>query len=108
VQWLDNTAGTESSVNLDVLPKRRWHHVALTYENANTLVLYLNGVLQHTFTDAPALGVLDHIKIGPANGELREVGIYNSVVYTQNFGFLTEGRFNATISQHPFYGSINL
>jgi hypothetical protein len=68
----------------------------------------LNGVLQHTFTDAPPLGVLDHIKIGPSNGELREVAIYQGVVYTENFTMLPEGRFNATIAQHPFFGGIVL
>jgi len=108
VRWLNNTAGTYSAETLGVLPKRRWHHVVLTYDGANTLAFYLNGVHQHTFNDAPVMSVLDHVKIGPATGELREVGIYQGVVYTQNFAIMPEGRFNATIAQHPFYGTLGL
>jgi len=50
--------------------------------------------------------VLDHVKIGPATGGVREVGIYQGVVYSENFPMLPEGRFNATISQHPFFSGI--
>ena len=85
VRWLNNTAGTSSTETLGVLPKRRWEPVALTYNGANTLALYLNGVHQHTFNDAPVMSVLDHVKIGPANGDVREVGIYKGVVYTEKF-----------------------
>jgi len=108
VRWLDNTAGASSTETLGVLPKRRWHHVTLTYDGANTLAFYLNGVLQHTFTDAPVMGILDHVKIGPATGEVREVGIYQGVIYTGNYTLLPEGRYNATIAQHPFFGGIVL
>ena len=108
VRWLNKTAETNSTESLSVLPKRRWQHVALTYDGANTLAFYLNGVHQHTFTDAPVMSVLDHIKIGPAAGEVREVGILQGVIYTQNFMFSPEGRFNATIAQHPFFGGIVL
>jgi len=52
------------------------------------------------------MSVLDHVKIGPATGEVREVGIYQGVVYTENFTLLPEGRFNATTAQHPFFGGI--
>jgi len=106
VRWLNKTAGTSSTENLDVLPKRRWHHVALAYNGANVLSFYLNGVHQHTFNDAPVMIVLDHVKIGPATGGVREVGIYQGVVYSENFPMLPEGRFNATISQHPFFSGI--
>jgi hypothetical protein len=108
VRWLDKTSGTNSTINLDVLPRRRWYHVAVTYDGGNTVAFYLNGVHQHTFTDAPVMSVLDHIKIGPAAGEVREVGILQGVIYTQNFMFSPEGRFNATIAQHPFFGGIVL
>jgi len=108
VRWLNKTAGTNSTESLSVLPKRRWQHVALTYNGAATLAFYLNGVLQHTFNDAPVMSVLDHIKIGPATGEVREVGILQGVIYTQNFTLSPEGRFNATIAQHPFFGGIVL
>jgi len=106
VRWLNKTAGSSSTENLDVLPKRRWHHVALAYDGANALSFYLNGVHQHTFNDAPVMIVLDHVKIGPATGGVREVGIYQGVVYSENFTMLPEGRFNATIAQHPFFSGI--
>jgi len=106
VRWLNKTADTNSTQNLAVLPKRRWHHVALTYNGSQTLTFYLNGVHQKTFTDAPVMSVLDHVKIGPATGGVREIGIYQGVVYTENFTMLPEGRFNATIAQHPFFSGI--
>jgi len=52
------------------------------------------------------MSVLDHVKIGPATGGVREIGIYQGVVYTENFTMLPEGRFNATIAQHPFLSGI--
>jgi len=106
VRWLNKTAGTNSTETLDVLPKRRWHHVALTYNGAQTLTFYLNGVQQHKFTDAPLMSVLDHVRIGPASGQVREISICQGIVYSGNFTMLPEGRFNSTLAQHPFFSGI--
>jgi len=109
VRWLDKTSGTNSSVNLDVLPKRRWHHIVVSYNGASGLVFYINGTRAHEFSDAPLMQQLDHIRIGPASGRVRELGLYHGIIYSgASYTLLPEGRFNATIAQHQFFGGIAL
>jgi hypothetical protein len=109
VRWLNKTSGTNSTVNLDVLPKRRWHHIVVAYNGASVLSFHLNGTHAHQFTDAPLMSVLDHVRIGPASGRVRELALYQGAVYSGgDFTMLSEGRFNATIAQHPFFGGIGV
>jgi len=81
----------------------------VAYNGANGLVFYINGTRAHAFSDAPLMQQLDHIRIGPASGRVRELGLYHGAVYSgPSYTLLPEGRFNATIAQHPFFGGIAL